>query len=293
MAKVWLSIPFIFALTSMKTVHDRAAKRVLEFTEKVIQKKRLRFKAEKRDMLDEKSDDVSDNKHCKMAFLDLMLESGMSDTQLRDETMTIIIGGQETTSTELSFALLMLALHPNIQEKVHEELDAVFGEDSRAAPSMFELNSLEYLERVIKETMRLFPALPAIGKRLQEDIHVGQYEIPAGVDIGIFIYETHRDPATWGPTPHHFNPDHFLPEKCRSRHPYSYFPFSAGLRNCIGQKYALLQMKSVLSTLLRRYTLVPGPGHTCIEDIELVMNTTLKSRKGFEVIFNLRNNNCV
>ncbi|RZF32026.1 hypothetical protein LSTR_LSTR007104 [Laodelphax striatellus] len=292
MAKVWLSIPFIFALTSMKSVHDVAAKKVLGFTDKVIQKKRLRLKQEKSQTFVESSDDVSD-KHCKMAFLDLMLESGMSDIQLRDETMTIIIGGQETTSTELSFALLMLALHPNVQEKVHEELDAVFGEDCRTAPSLFELNSLEYLERVIKETMRLYPALPAIGRRLQENIHVGQYEIPAGVDVGIFIYETHRDPATWGLQPHLFDPDNFLSDKCRQRHPYSYFPFSAGLRNCIGQKYALLQMKSVLSTLLRRFTLSPGPGHRCIEDIEVVMNTTLKSKKGFNVVFELRNNNSV
>ncbi|XP_075236465.1 cytochrome P450 4C1-like [Lycorma delicatula] len=222
----------------------------------------------------------------KLAFLDLMLGNGMTDNELRDETMTIIIGGQETTATELSYALLLIAMHPDVQELVHEELDYIFGNNKYTEPGLYDLNKLEYLERVIKESMRLFPALPAIGRQLEEDVKVGDFVVPKGTDIGIFIYETHRDPDHWK-DPGKFNPDNFLPENCRTRHPYSYMPFSAGLRNCIGQKYGMLQMKTVLSTLLRRYNIQPGPEHSTVDKIDVIMTTTLKSKKGFNVIFNL------
>lgn len=118
---------------------------------------------------------------------------------------------------------------------------------------------MKYLERIIKEVERLYPSVPLIARELHEDLKLPEdYIVPKGTQIVINMYSLHRDPTIWK-NPETFNPDNFLPEATQSRNPYAFVPFSAGARNCIGQKYAMLAMKITLSAILRQYQILPSP----------------------------------
>ncbi|CAH0393419.1 unnamed protein product [Bemisia tabaci] len=199
--------------------------------------------------------------------------------QLRDEVVTIMVGGQETTACENSFAILMLALHQDVQRKVTTELAEIFGSDCRP-PSYDDLQRMAYLECVIKETMRLFPALPVMARVAQQNTTLSDNSfLPKGCTVVAFIYSLHRDPRYF-PEPNRFWPERFLPENSGNRHPYSYIPFAAGARNCIGQKYAMLQMKTILSTVLREFRILPSQKMPNMDSIRLLMTSTLRSKTG-------------
>lgn len=151
-----------------------------------------------------------------------------------------------------SFCVLMMAMHPEIQERVLEEMRSVF-ESAEEPVTQDHISQLSYLTMVLYETLRLFPITPFIAREVQEDIQLGEYTLPKGASLVIPIFKLQRQEEIWGPDAHLFNPDNFLPEKVASRHSYAWIPFSAGQRNCIGQKYSLLAMKTMLCHLLRNY----------------------------------------
>lgn len=145
----------------------------------------------------------------------------------------------------------MLAMHQDVQERVVAELHSVL---ERSQPITIDIiYKLDYLSMVINETVRLFPITPLIGREVMSDTQLEKFMIPTGSSLVIPIYKVHRNPKIWGPESNLFNPDNFLPENVEKRHPYSYIPFSAGARNCIGMKYSLLAMKTMICHLLRCY----------------------------------------
>ncbi|KAL9697741.1 hypothetical protein quinque_001182 [Culex quinquefasciatus] len=172
-----------------------------------------------------------------------------------DNLITIIVAGNDTTATTLSNLMLMLAIHQDVQERVYQEImQACPAKDQFV--SQEDVGMLTYTEMVCKETMRLFPIAPLIGRVTTQEIKLDdKNSIPANATIVAVIYQVHRDPSIWGPEPEKFNPDHFLPENCSRRHPYAYVPFSAGPRNCIGLRYAWISMKILIAHVLRRYRL--------------------------------------
>lgn len=193
----------------------------------------------------------------RLAFLDLLIEASqdgtvLSNEDIREEVDTFMFEGHDTTSAAISWILLLLGAEPAIQDRIVEEIDHIMGGDRDRFPTMKELNDMKYLECCIKEGLRLYPSVPLIARKLVEDVQIEDYTIPAGTTAMIVVYQLHRDPAVF-PNPDKFNPDNFLPENCRGRHPYAYIPFSAGPRNCIGQKFAVLEEKSVISAVLRKY----------------------------------------
>ncbi|ESP88673.1 cytochrome P450 [Candidatus Halobonum tyrrellensis] len=178
-------------------------------------------------------------------------ESGepMSDEQVRDEVKTLLLAGHETTALSLTFTLHLLARRPTVEARVVDELDETLGGDD---PSLASVDDLPYLERVVKESMRLFPPVHGILREPTRDVELGGYRIPAGSPLSISQWVVHRDPAVYD-DPLAFRPDRWTPEFERSLPPLAYFPFAAGPRRCIGDRFAMLEARLVLATLLRRY----------------------------------------
>ena len=178
---------------------------------------------------------------------------GLSDKELRDELVTLLIAGHETTATSLSWAFERILRDFDVHRRLRDEVDAVVG-DARLDHE--HIAKLVYLDATIKETMRLRPVIPLVGRKLTRPMQVRDYEIPAGTVIGPSIYLTHRRPDIY-PDPERFMPERFVDRKID---PYTYFPFGGGMRRCIGMAFAMHEMKVVLATVLLRYKLTLGVG---------------------------------
>jgi cytochrome P450 len=179
-------------------------------------------------------------------------EDGSLDaTELRDQVLVFLLAGHETTATSLAFALHLLARHPEVRARAQEEVDALpSGEPYTAAT----VDRLPYLTMVLKETMRLYPAAPLMGRRAVAETEIDGHLIPAGADILISPWVTHRHPAHWD-TPDRFDPDRFTPDQETARHRYAWLPFGGGPRACIGRHFSMLESVLALAVLLREYDL--------------------------------------
>ncbi|XP_050091431.1 cytochrome P450 4C1-like [Anopheles aquasalis] len=190
---------------------------------------------------------------------------------IKDEIDTIILGGQETSALTLSHVVLMLAIHQEVQQRVYDELLTV----TRGSQEVLNehLPHLVYMEMVLKETMRLFPVGPMIGRQCTEDTQISTTVIPKGVTVVLGIFNIQRNPDHWGPKADLFDPENFSPERSADRHPYCFLPFSAGPRNCIGYRYGLMSMKVMLCHLLRAYRFSTD---LAMDQLTLKLNITLK-----------------
>ncbi|VDD90914.1 unnamed protein product [Enterobius vermicularis] len=187
----------------------------------------------------------------RMAFLDLMLDmhdkGDLPLSGIQEEVDTFTFEGHDTTSTSINWFLHLMGTNPHIQAKVQKEIDDVLGPDDR--PITYEdLSRFRYLEACIKETLRLYPSVPIIARFLTEDIVIKNKTIPKYVGIVITPSMVHRDPRYW-PDPEVFRPERFLDGE--QKHPYAFIPFSAGARNCIGQRFAIMEEKCILGLLMR------------------------------------------
>ncbi|XP_078045877.1 cytochrome P450 4g15-like [Augochlora pura] len=243
-----------------------------------------------RDDLDDLDDnDVGEKK--RFAFLDLLLEirktgAALTDEEIKEEVDTIMFEGHDTTAAGSSFVLCVLGIHQDIQDRVYEELNGIFQGSNRPCTFQDTLE-MKYLERVILETLRLFPPVPAIARLLKEDVKIvtNNYVLPKDSTILIPQYMIHRL-AEFYPNPEEFNPDNFLPERMQNRHYYAFVPFSAGPRSCVGRKYAMLKLKVLLSTILRNYRILSDLTE---KDFRLKVDIILKRVDGFRIKIEPRN----
>ncbi|CAJ0570986.1 unnamed protein product, partial [Mesorhabditis spiculigera] len=217
----------------------------------------------------------------RLAFLDLLLDmahQGQIDHgDIQAEVDTFMFEGHDTTSTALSWAAHLLGNHPDILHQAQLEVDMVFAEYGEVNATA--LSKLDYLERCIKETLRLYPSVPTIMRELGSDQELAGRKIPAGMQIILNPYLIHRDPAQW-PEPEKFDPDRFLPENSVNRHAFALIPFSAGSRNCIGQRFAYMEMKTVLAWLLHYFD-IESVDRRC--DVSHKMELILRPAEGIRV----------
>ncbi|XP_076762871.1 cytochrome P450 4g15-like [Xylocopa sonorina] len=239
------------------------------------------------DEIDE--NDVGEKK--RLAFLDLMIEMSRNGTllteeEVREEVDTIMFEGHDTTAAASSFVLCLLGIHQDVQNRVHEELDEIFEGTNRVCTFEDTLR-MKYLERVILETLRMFPPVPLIARTLNEDVQLvtGNYVLPKGATAIILPFLIHRLEEFY-PNALKFDPDNFLPEKSQNRHYYSFIPFSAGPRSCVGRKYAMLKLKVLLSTVLRNYRILSDLTE---KDFWLKVDIILKRVDGFRIKIEPRN----
>nr|CAD7427360.1 unnamed protein product [Timema monikensis] len=186
----------------------------------------------------------------RLAFLDLLIalsekDGSLSDADIREEVDTFMFEGHDTVSTAITWALYLIGIHKDIQDKLVEELDDIFHGSDRPA-TWTDLNNMKYMEMTIKEALRIYPSVPVFARETTSIVQLEKYTIPKGVEILFFPYVIHRNPKVF-PEPNKFNPDNFLPDRIQSRHPFSYVPFS--------QRFALLEEKAIISSILRRFKL--------------------------------------
>ncbi|CAI4225168.1 unnamed protein product [Auanema sp. JU1783] len=275
----WLWIKPIWYLTGLGYEFDRLVKLTTDFTRNVIAQR-------KKEM--DYQETLNENHGTKQkAFLDLMLfmqkENKLSDEDIREEVDTFMFEGHDTTASSIGFTLWWLGQKPECHRLVQEEVDQIFG-DSDRMPTTEDIKKMIYLEKCIKESLRLMPSVPLLARRLEEDVDMKYCTLPKGMTVVVAPMACQRDPREFE-FPDDFHPEHFDFEKTVKRDPYSYIPFSAGPRNCIGQKFAILEEKIVLSYVLRYFnveTEVPAPGNRPIPEI------ILKPTLGFSLKFTNR-----
>ncbi|NWI07563.1 CP3AD protein, partial [Tichodroma muraria] len=200
-------------------------------------------------------------------FLQLMIESqrsasqgnnkenhsykALTDTEVLAQAFIFIFAGYEPTSSSLGYLAYELAMHPDVQEKVIQEIDTVL---SNKAPLTYDaVMKLEYLDMTVNETLRMYPLGGRIERTCKKDVEINGVTIPKGVVVTIPPYILHRDPEYW-PNPDEFRPERFRKENKESIDPYTYLPFGAGPRNCIGMRFALLTLKVAIASLLQHFT---------------------------------------
>ena len=200
----------------------------------------------------------------------------MSDKQMRDELMTFIFAGHETTANALAWTFYLIAQHPETQQKIHDELTKVL---ARQSPSLQNLAQLTYLDAVLKESMRLYPPVWFLGRQTVQEDSIDGYRIPAGMTIMPSFYFTHRHEDFWE-RPDSFEPERFIQKQGSEKHPYAYVPFGLGPRQCIGNRFATMEMQLVLATLLQKFKIHLAPGYKVSIDAAL----TLRPKNGIKLL---------
>ena len=175
----------------------------------------------------------------------------LTDKQVRDETISFFIAGHATIASALTWTWYLLSTHPAAWRRLRAEVDEVLG---GRPPAVADLGRLAYTSMVVQEAMRLYPPIYLVLRRATADDEVGGYRIPAGTNVALCPYVTHRHPGFWD-NPEGFEPERFAPETARGRHRMAFFPFSGGPRRCIGEGFAMLQLPLVVAMVTQRYRL--------------------------------------
>lgn len=283
----WQRSKFLFGLTSAKKEHDRCLAILHKFTNEIVVKRRESILNDKEAVQVNYLDDDSIGIKKKHALLDVLLMATvdgkpLTNAEVAEEVDTFMFEGHDTVTSALSFALYCLSQNPEAQRKVFDEVTGIVGSDLNAYPTYNQLQEMKYVEWCIKETLRLYPPVPMFGRNLDEDVDLDGLTVPAGSNFNIMIYNLNMDPRYFK-DPEVFIPERFDDSKARPENPFTYVPFSAGPRNCIGQKFAMLELKSAICNVVKNFELLPS-------DVapKLLMQITLKSSNGINVGFKRR-----
>jgi cytochrome P450 len=221
----------------------------------------------------------------------------MSDIQLRDEVMTIFLAGHETTANALTWAFYLLSQHPDVERRLDEELRSVLGRENNnndhhggglnqskdctatpRLPTIPDITKLEYTEKVLRESMRLYPPAWTLGRQALTDYMIDKYVIPSGSIVLMSQYVMHRNPQYF-PKPEDFDPDRWTKEFKSVLPRFSYFPFGGGIRGCVGEPFAWIEGILVIATVYRKWKMHHDPEHK----VELKPLITLRPKYGMRM----------
>ncbi|CAH2107735.1 unnamed protein product [Euphydryas editha] len=273
MTKPWLHIDAIYKLLPMHARLMKYANIVYQYIDNMIYAKQELLT--KNDTIGKADERIKTDKPKPPfnSFLELMVknskiynEKGYTLKELREEIIVLAVAGSDTSAAGTSFTMLLLAQHPDIQDKVYKEIQEILGDSDKPLEAK-DLIKLTYTTAVIKESLRLYPPAPVITRHCHKDLELPSgLVLPAGCDVIINILGVQRNPDYWGEDANEFKPERFI-----SGHvpPNGFIAFSQGARNCVGQQYAMLSMTTVLVTVLRRYRLKPATNVRRTKDNQL------------------------
>ncbi|XP_072375984.1 cytochrome P450 4g15-like [Diabrotica undecimpunctata] len=319
--KFWLRPDTIFNFTKLSNIQVNLLKVIHDLTNGVIKRKKANYfereksgekslyeQAIKTSRIDEKQgnlietrdlmsnllrDDLDENEENdvgekkRLAFLDYLIEASqtkgnaLSDKEINEEVNTIMFEGHDTTAAASSFVMSLLGIHKDIQERTFSELKEIFSDNLHRPITFNDTLQMKYLERVILESLRMYPPVPLIARKVNEDVKLasGDYTIPAGTTVIVSQFILHRNEKYYK-NPLVFDPDNFLPEKCQERPYYAFIPFSAGPRSCVGRKYAMLKLKVLLADVIRKFEIDSIDQE---KDFRLQGDIILKREEGFRI----------
>ncbi|XP_058058185.1 cytochrome P450 4C1-like [Anopheles bellator] len=257
---VFLHIDFIYQFTELYRNEMKAIGVCQRFTKKIIQDKREEIgRTFIETGIQQRPTEETYKKP--QIFIDQLMKipatqpgaRHFSDDEISDHIYTMIVAGNETSATQLAHTCLLLAMHPDVQAKAYAEVYELLP-DSAQEVTIELMKDLVYLERVLKETMRLMPVAPLIGRQNLTELVLDGHRIPKGTMLLFNFYSLHRRKDIWGPSADEFDPDRFA-RTAPPYHPYAHLPFSGGPRGCIGYRYAMMSLKALLASILRNYEL--------------------------------------
>ncbi|XP_076107742.1 cytochrome P450 4A6-like isoform X3 [Mytilus galloprovincialis] len=273
--KPWYQIDFIYRFSKERKELKQLCDYSHEFSNGIIKERKQTLKKEGQPT----------KRH--LDFLDILLTAkdengiGLSDEDIRAEVDTFMFEGHDTTAAAISWSIYCLGKYPDEQEIVYTEISELLVDKQEV--TWENLQEMPQLTAFVKESMRMFAPVPGTARLLTSPMKFGDIIVPAGVHIDISIHSIHHHPDVW---PEHevFRPERFLQDDITDRHPYSYIPFAAGSRNCIGQNFAMNEIKVVISRLVQRYKVSLVDGHNYDINPELVM----RASNGIKVILESR-----
>ncbi|KAH8023585.1 hypothetical protein HPB51_014834 [Rhipicephalus microplus] len=283
----WLWIQAIYDSTHEGKFWKRTVDNIGELHRSVMEKRKS---AIIKKLADESYDFDLDDELSFPAALDAAIkkhisaQSSYTMDELEKDTTSVTFAAADSTSAAMSWTLYLLGLNPDKQAKLQKELDDAFGRDGQHEITASDLKQLPYLECCIKESLRLCPPFPLIGRELDEELVIDGYTVPAGTTCMINIHSLHRNKEQF-PEPESYIPERFLPENCKNMHPFSFIPFSSGVRVCLGQKFVMVEAKVLLAKLLSKFTVEAA---LPIEDVVPAYEVVLKANGGLRVWFRKR-----
>ncbi|XP_052739348.1 cytochrome P450 4C1-like [Bicyclus anynana] len=285
--RIWLHPESIFNLCQFGRTHKRTLNFIHSFRDRVVEKRRQNeyFDNLYTETMTESDDNFVMNDKKRLAMLDLLLNSekqGLIDSDgINEEVDTFMFEGHDTTAAALQFAFMLLANNTDVQDNILEEYYKIMG-SSNKRPTISDLSEMKYLEACIKETLRLYPPVYFMGRTCDGPLTLRGIEKLTPKTIIIAIFDLHRRSDQFVEALE-FRPERFMKEP--TWHPFSYLPFSAGPRNCIGQKFAMMEMKLAITAVLSNYRLLPV---TKPQDIVFVTGIILRTKDPIYVKFEKR-----
>ena len=254
----------IFSLTPTGRRQREALHTMHSFTDKVIRSRKAQL------ISNADVDDPEDGSRRKEPFMDTLLREHLkspkelTELNIREEVDTFMFEGHDTTAWGVIWSTYLLGLYPDCQQRVQDEVDTLFagksGDDEDL--TLDEMRSgLPYTEAVVKEAQRLFPSVPLFSRQVTKETQVGDYTVPAGAFFVVVPTLVHQNPKYWE-DPMRFHPERFLSRE--RQHPYAFVPFSAGPRNCIGQKFAMLEEKALIAKIFRKFRVTSLDQRDCV-----------------------------
>ncbi|XP_051174383.1 cytochrome P450 4C1-like isoform X3 [Leptopilina boulardi] len=271
--KIWLYPDFIYKFTENYKINLKGRKILTNFVQQCIEKVKTRRKLNK-----ENKNSILDR------ILDILEKSDnkMSEEELKDEMITIFLASQDTLAVISSFAILMLGIHEKIQDDARIEVMRIFADNSNSM-DIEKLSQLKFIEKIVKETLRLFPIAPIMARTTIGEIKLDSCTIPESCQIILIPFLTHRN-SEYFHEPEKFNPERFDPADAVERHPYSFIPFSAGPMGCIGQRFAMMSLKTIIANFLRNYKIT---SQVQLKEIQLKTDISIRSKNGYKVSLKL------
>ncbi|XP_045493240.1 cytochrome P450 4C1-like [Colias croceus] len=285
--RAWLWPDWMYRFSPRSTQFADALKIVYDLTDDIIRKKRKELDNVEINL--DNYETVFGQGQKVRCFLEHLIilsknNTGLNNVELREEVLTLLFAGSDTSSIVICNTLTLLAKYPKVQEKVYEELREVLGDTGRSV-TKDDLKEVKYLERVVRESMRLYPPAPLLVRQTTEET-----KLPSGVtlpaDTGVImpIWGVGRDKEAWGPDADCFNPDRFLPENKTG----PFLAFSSGPRNCVGYQYAMMSVKLALIAVLRRYKVIGEQELGPVPNINNQFNLVMKDKDGYPLTMEVR-----